>query len=338
MKKVILSLLSIGALVIFISCGSKPAEEEKTPEAPVIEETVEQPEEVVDNEATIALIEDARTLAVNAGAEDKAPELLKAIDDYYAEIKTKEGAITPDESAELIARYTALASYIKAREAKQDIDDNGYASYNQSAYDAGAASLEKVEAAFENGDSVVTYAGDAEAAYVNFTAVLNVAYKKLAKEEREAAYDAKKKADGVKAAVSRTEQYKAATATFQKGDTVYAMQNSKAAYESYKSAKESYLALYEEIYEKRAAAQAALEEAKKRVAESAEFALEADSKAPLTEKVEGIEDEDADLLEDDTFKNPEDEEIDVAETLEEAMVEKAKEAVNFVIDAAADAK
>jgi len=332
MKKVILSLLTVSALVMFISCGSKPAEEETLPEAPVVEEPVEVTPEV-DNEATIALIDNARDLAINAGAEDKAPELLQAIDDYYAEVKAN-GIITADESAELIARYTALASYIKAREAKQDIDDNGYASYNQKAYDEGAAALARVEAAFENGDKAVSYSGDAEAAYVNFTAVLNVAYKKLAKEEREAAYDAKKKADSVKAAVSRSAEYKSATETFQKGDTVYAMQNSKAAYNSYKSAKEAYLKLYDEIYEKRAAAQAAIEEAKKRVAESAQFALEADSKAPLTEKVEGIEDEDAVLLEEETYKDPEDAEIDVAATLEEAMVEKATEAVDTILNAA----
>lgn len=335
MKKVILSLLSVSALVMFISCGSKPKEDDSIPQAPVVEETTEAPVQidVVDNEATIALIDDARNLAIEAGADSKAPELLKAIDEYYEDIKSKGGVINPEDSAELIARYKALASYIKAREAKQDIDDNGYASYYQKGYDDGVAALEKVEAAFENGDSAISYAGDADGAYVSFVAVLNVAYKKIAKTEREAAYEAKKQADSVKAAVSRSADYKAATATFQKGDTVYAMQNSKAAYENYKSAKESYLALYNDIYEKRAAAQAAIEEAKKRVAESAQYAIEADSKAPLTEKVEGIEDEDADLLEDDEYKDPESAEIDVAETLEEAMVEKAVEVIDYIKDA-----
>ena len=296
MKKVILSLLSVCALVMFISCGSKPTEEGTLPEAPAVEDTVETfvpPVEVFDNEATIALIDEARELAIKAGAEDKAPELLKAIDDYYAELKAKGDSINSAESAELVARYKALAAYIKAREAKQDIDDNDYASYNQKAYDEGVASLAKVEAA----------------------------------------YEAKKQADGVKAAVSRSEEYKAATASFQKGDTVYAMQNSKAAYDNYKSAKETYLKLYNEIYEKRAAAQAAIEAAKKRVAESEQYAIEADTKAPLTEKVEGIEDEDANLLEEDAFKNPEDAEIDVAETIEEAMVEKAEEVIDFIKDA-----
>lgn len=336
MKKVILSLLSVCALVMFISCGSKPTEEGTLPEAPAVEDTVETfvpPVEVFDNEATIALIDEARALAIKAGAEDKAPELLKAIDDYYAELKAKGDSINSAESAELVARYKALAAYIKAREAKQDIDDNDYASYNQKAYDEGVASLAKLEAAYENGDNAVTYAADADAAYVSFTAVLNVAYKKLAKAERDAAYEAKKQADGVKAAVSRSEEYKAATASFQKGDTVYAMQNSKAAYDNYKSAKETYLKLYNEIYEKRAAAQAAIEAAKKRVAESEQYAIEADTKAPLTEKVEGIEDEDANLLEEDAFKNPEDAEIDVAETIEEAMVEKAEEVIDSIKDA-----
>ena len=337
MKKVILGFLSACALVMFISCGSKPVEEETKPQAPVEEQIEETVEEVVDNTATLALIDGARDLAIKAGAEEKAADLLKAIDDNYNKLKADGGVITAEDSAELVAKYQALASYIKASEAKQEIDDNGYASYSQKNYDSGVEALAKVEEAFKNGDPATTFVGESEAAYANFTAVLNVAYKKLAKEEREAAYQAKKQADSVKAGVSRAEEYKGATETFKKGDTVYAMQNSKSAYQNYQSAKETYLALYNEIYEKRAAALAALEEAKKRVEESELYAMEADTKAPLAEKVDGIEDEDAELLEEETYANPDDAEIEVAETIEEAMVEQAKDAASTLIDAVQDA-
>lgn len=337
MKKVFFGILSVSMLVMLISCGSKPTEEDVKTEAPIIEEVEEPKVEEVNNDAAVALIDEARNLAIEVGAEEYAPDLLKAIDEYYEQIKSDGTAITPDESAELVARYQALANYIKAAEAKEEIDDNNYAQYYQKGYDDGVASLEKVENAFNNGDNATTFVGEAESAYVNFQSVLTVAYKKIAKEERSLAYDAKKKADSVKAAVSRKDEYKSAAEQFQKGDTLYAMQNAKSAYENYKSAKETFSTLYNEIYEKRMAAQAAIEEAKKRVAESAEYAVEADSKEPLTEKIEGIEDEDAVLLEQDSYANPEDAEIDVAPTLEEAMVEKATDAVDTLIEAA-DAK
>lgn len=334
MKKFVLGILSVSVIFMFISCGSKPTEESEKPEAPVVEEVEEiVKEEVIDNESAIALIDDARVLAIDAGAEDKAPEFLVKIDEYYEQIKFDGTAITPDESAELVARYQALANYIKAADAKKEIDDNNYAQYYQKGYDDGVASLEKVENAFNNSDNATTFVGEAESAYTNFVAVLTVSYKKIAKEERSNAYDAKKQADSVKAAVSRKNEYKAAAEQFQKGDTLYAMQNAKSAYENYKSAKETFTTLYNEIYEKRAIAQAAIDAAKKSVEESANYAAEADSKEPLKEKVEGIEDEDAVLLEQDSYANPEDAEIDVAPTLEEAVVEQATDAVNSLINA-----
>ena len=96
------------------------------------------------------------------------------------------------------------------------------------------------------------------------------------------------------------------------------MQNSKKASEKYVSAEQQFSYLYKDVSEKRAAAQAAIEEAKKRVAESAKFAEEADVKAPITdEQVEGIESEDAVLLEADNYEDPEEAEVDIAEELEE---------------------
>ena len=76
-----------------------------------------------------------------------------------------------------------------------------------------------------------------------------------------------------------------------------------------------------DVSAKRAAAAAAIEEAKKRVAESEKFAEEADVKAPITEQVEGIEDEDAVLLEADDYEDPEDAEVEIAEELEDVIVE-----------------
>jgi len=325
MKKVLISLLSISAVFFLISCGSKPAPEEtkkKPPvEAPVIEETEEEPavEEVAsddfDLDALCAEIDSARDAAIEAGADEKAPELLKAIDDLYESLKNDN---LKDNADMLKAKYQLLANYLKAQDAKEEIDENGFAFYAQRNYDDGVALLDKVSAIIESSEEVTSAAVENAAnAYSNFNTVLTVAYKRLAKQEREEAYEAKKLADSVKAGVSQKERYKGAVEDFQNGDSLYSMQSPKKALEKYTSAKEEFTALYEEVSEKRAAAQAAIEAAKQRVAESAKYAEEADNRSPITEAVDGIEDEDTVLLEDDEYEDPSEAEVEIAESLDD---------------------
>ncbi len=325
MKKVFLILLSVFSVLLFVSCGSKPAAEEKKPEAPVVETPAEEPE-VVDEEISsqldaeaqaelIAKIEDARKAAIEAGAEQTAPDQLKKIDDYYESVKNSDISSKADD---LIARYKLLEDYTKAKSAKSEIDDNNFASYAQSNYDRGLASLEKVENAFSNDtDLDASISESATDAYSNFNSVLLTAYKRLAKDERSAAYEAKKNADSVKAGVAQKERYKAAAEDFKSGDSLYSMQNPKKAIEKYTSAKDEFNALYEEVSVKRAEAQAAIEAAKKRVAESAQMAESADAKAPITEPVEGIEDADTVLLEADNYEDPATAEVDIAAEIDD---------------------
>ena len=320
MKKVLLSLLSIVTVLFFISCGSKPAPEETKPEAPVVEETVTDngtPEISEDDYAAmLAKIQDARNAAIEAGAEEKAPELLKQIDDLYESLK---GTDLENNVDLIVARYKLLADYLKASDAKQEIDDNDFAFYAQSNYDEGVANLAKVEAALNNSDELNSSVYNAaEKAYASFNTVLTVAYKRLAKAERENAYEAKKKADSVKAGVAQKERYKAAADDFQSGDSLYAMQSPKKALDKYVSAGEQFTQLYEDVSEQRAVAEAAIEAAKKRVAESKSYAEDADAKSPITEQVDGIEDEDAVLLEEDEYENPEEAEADIAESIDDS--------------------
>lgn len=340
MKKILVSLLSISAVFFLISCGSKPAPDEtpkKAPvEAPVIEENEETEESVseepvsdeVDLEALCAQIDEARDAAIEAGADEKAPELLKQIDDLYESLK--DGNLK-DNADMLMARYKLLANYLKAKDAKDEIDENGFAIYAQNDYDEGAASLGKVTAVLESADEISESAlSDAEKAYGSFSVVLNVAYKRLAKQEREEAYAAKKLADSVKAGVSQKERYKAAVEDFQNGDSLYSMQSPKKAFEKYTSAKDEFNALYNEVSEKRAAAQAAIEAAKQRVAESAKYAEDADLRSPITEEVDGIEDEDAVLLEEDEYEDPAEAEAEIAESIDDT--EEADETLDEETD------
>lgn len=333
MKKVSIIILSIFTLLFFISCGSKPAAEDETPEAPSASEVTEAVEDLSENIADEGLseaaklaalmeqINDARQSAIDAGADKNCPDQMNKLDYLLAGLKDSDD---PDAAAKsIIDRYNLLANYSTAVETKKEIDDNGYDSYAKNDYNRGVGNLEKVEAAFnaESDDFDKSVFVNAENAVKDFNTVINVAYKKIAKEERENAMEAKKNADSVKAGVARKAEYKEATDLITSGDSLYAMQNAKKAAEKYKSAAEQLNYLYKDVSEKRAAAQAAIDEAKKRVAESGKFAEEADVKAPITEKVEGIEDEDAVLLEADDYEDPEEAEADIAEELEDEIDE-----------------
>ena len=326
MKKVSITLLSIITLLFFISCGSKPAAEEQKPDAPDVQEAVEDlSNQVVDESLSEAeklaklmeQINEARKTAIEAGADRNCPDQMNKLDYLLSGLKDSDD---PEAAAKsIIDRYNLLANYSSALDVKKEIDNNGYASYAQNNYDRGVDNLSKVDAAFDKNpdDFDKSVFVNAENALKEFNTVINVAYKKIAKEEREAAMEAKKKADSVKAGVARKTEYNEAADLMQSGDSLYSMQNAKKAAEKYKEANTKFTYLYQDVSEKRAAAQAAIEEAKKRVAESEKFAEEADVKAPITEQVEGIEDEDAVLLEADEYENPEEAEADLPESIEE---------------------
>ena len=326
MKKVSIILLSLFTLLFFISCGSKPAAEDEAPQAPDVTEAVEDlSENVVDESLSEAAklaklleeVNDARKAAIEAGADRNCPDQMNKLDYLLSGLKDSDD---PEGAAKsIIDRYNLLANYSKAVDTKKEIDDSGFAPYAQNNYDRGVANLNKVEAAFEadTEDFNKSVFVDAENALKEFNTVINVAYKKIAKDEREFAMEAKKNADSVKAGVARKAEYNEVAELIQSGDSLYSMQNAKKAAEKYKDAKVKFTYLYEDVSEKRAAAKAAIDEAKKRVAESEKFAEEADIKAPITEKVEGIEDEDAVLLEADNYEDPEAAEVEIAEKIED---------------------
>lgn len=348
MKKVLLVLFSVFTILFFISCGSKPAPEEVEPEAPVVEENVEPETPVVDETdntiepeteqlseeelaALIAKIDEAREVAILAGAEKNAPDLLNSIDGIYEKAKEEN---LQDNADSLILKYSILANYAKAKNAKIEIDENNLSGFAQKNYDEGVICLQKVEEALANIEEIEPNAQkDAESAYSNFTNVITIAYKKLAKEQRDLAYEAKVKSDSVRAGVSQKERYKEATDNFKSGDTLYSMQSPKKALEKYELAAQQFTELYEEVSEKRAAAQAAIEAAKRKVQESSQFAEQADEESPITEKLDGIEDADTVLLEEDDYENPEDAEADISEDIDdETLIEESDETDKELIE------
>ena len=155
----------------------------------------------------------------------------------------------------------------------------------------------------------------------------------MAKTERAAALEAKKNADSVKAGVAKKAEYIEASNTFKKADASFVTKDLEGAYKGYRTAKNTFTNLYETIAAKRAAAQAAIERAKQRVAEAENYTKEADTIAPIEGEVAGIEKEDAVLLEADNFANPDDAVINVEDSDDAKKAAAIDGAINSAVNA-----
>lgn len=320
MKKIAFFGTVLLMLFFLASCGSKPvAEVDTNLDAPTVTDELDDSNKssVESVDEIKARIEKARELAINAGAKENAGELLARIDSEYDEFCANPNG----DGKDIEKHYLALSVYLNATKAKKKIDDNNFADYSRADYDKGVAKLSETDILITSKTlKTDELLNSSQEAYSSFNKVLTIAYKKLAKDERVEAFNAKKDADSVKAGVSQKEKYTEGVEAFKKGDSLYSMQNPESALSSYTDSKDIFTNLYVSVSEKRAAAQLAIENAKKKVEESKQNAEKADKEAPITEPVDGIEDADAVLLEDDKFENPEEAVIEIDEDLDEETV------------------
>ncbi len=325
----------------FFACKSTP-EEQPAP----VEETVETEETPVEekdysesNKSLLESVETSRQSAIDSGADKNLQNAFSLAEAEYLSVKTASLDSKQDLSkvlSDLNLRYEALEEFSKAKSSKDRIDSLNFASYDQASYDEGKALLEE----FSNADaqSLLNFGGNwksnAKKSNEDFLKVLDTGFRTLGKAERTSAFTAKKSADEVKASVSRKADYDKAVADFTAGDSNYVTKNPEAALESYTKSKEAFEKLYNEIYEVRAKALAAVEEAKKRVALSETTAESADETAPLGDKeVEGIESEETQLLAEDDFTQAANSVVELEESLEGESSEKTEnsESENTVV-------
>ena len=285
MKKSHVTFVLAAFSLIFASCASKPKVEETKPAVEPAEEKVEQVVEQPEEEAPVVIEED------------------------------NSAALEADENA----RKSSVEEYEKAKALKNRIDELGFALYDQTSYDAGTKSLSDFENLKDSdnasGAELLNLSKDA---YGKFANVLNKAYKQLAKEARTKAFVAKKDADSVKAGAAAKADYNKAADEFKAGDTNYSMQNCESAYGHYITSESLFKSVFNAVSERRAAAQKAIDEAKAKVEAAQQYALNADQEKPLTdENTEGIEAEDAVLLEEDSYTAPETLEAEIPEEIED---------------------
>lgn len=357
MKKIAFTLCAAALAFSLISCGSKPEPEpEVEPQAPVVEEVktpepepvitptpepeqtepeVAEPEieepEVFDNTETLQKLDASRDEAIKSGANKYAATELAEIDALYKALKARAeaGEDVSAESAELIKLYEIITTYAKAMELKEKIDEDDLAQYAQNVYNDGEKLIDEID---ESEEWTLDLLDKAKEAYSKFNTVCIQGYKALARQAREDAFASKRDADSVKAGVARKDKYNEAVDFFKLADSLYAMQSPEKAITNYNKSEDLFDDLYDELYEARAAAQRAIEAAKRKVEESALYAEQADEEAPIvagSEAEEYIEDEDAVLLEEDEYEDPEDAEADISEDFDFGDEEAETESEDF---------
>ncbi len=273
-------------------------------------------------------IENSRRNAEDAGADTSLTDLYNAANDAFERLKQR--AASGENSPELKkalenlnSLFKGLEVYAQAKAKKERIDDKGYAYNNQKCYDDGAELLEELEdinrdaakyiAELEKGNSDKgnDFLQKANKADLNFTNV----FKSTANNERSAAFKAKKQADSVKASVSRKNDYDNGVASFRDGDSRYVNGDIENSIEDYVTARGIFSKLYKEVSAARQKAQALINSAKERVKQSEAVALKADKTDPLSERIQGLEDENAILLEADDFSAARASYVEIAEKL-----------------------
>ncbi len=318
--------------IIFASCASTPKAEETPKVDEIVKEADDAKESAVEQIAetvTMEQIELARQSAVEAGAEKNAPEQFAAAEAIYNLLKasSEEDAKNSLAYADLQKRYLALAEYSSAVSSKNRIDELSFSSFDKKSYDDGCAALESFSELSKATDVLgAAMLEKASLASSQFKNVLHAGFKVKAKESRSNAFVAKKNADSVKAGVAAKEGYAKAVQEFRSGDSSYSMQNPEAACNHYEESEKMFESIFKDVSAKREAASKAMEEAKAKVAESQNYALTADSELPLAdENVQGIEAEDAKLLEDDNYSAPEDAVANISEEISEDSSQEAGE-------------
>lgn len=324
MKKVIV-LFTATILLMFASCKStEVAEEPVVPEEPAVEEVQQETQEEVPAEPEVAPVDEptqeefekleaARNSAIEAKAGDFYPTKFAEAENTYSEVKANSESKSA-EVTELTKTYEALALAAQAVAMRNKIQENDLIGYFKSGWEKAETDFEKLKQLYESNasaDDLLAASKDVNESYLK---VLNAGLVGRAKKARAEANEAKKLAESVSAQIAEKETYKSYADKISKADTEFVTRNPEGAYEGYKEAATLFTALYESVSEKRAAAQARIDQARLAVEQSKTYATEADQKAPLEGMVEGIEDENSTLLEVETFASPEEAVIDVDST------------------------
>lgn len=272
---------------------------------------------VPDYTDALSLADNARTAAIEAGA-DKLGNAFEVTEQKYKEaLDAAENGDAGSLLEDVAMQYNALENYAKALVLKKQIDSEKLADYDKTNYDIGEKAMTGLDAMFGDPNSSSKELLDrSKTALDAYTKVLSNASKQRATNARLDAVEAKRRVDSVMAGVTQKQEYASSVEQIILGDDSFRSGDADTANTYYIEAKNRLDALYAKVSELRARADAAVESAKKSVAASAQYALEADINTPIIDENQpGIEKPDAILIEMETYDDPKSAEIDIPDSI-----------------------
>ena len=305
-QKVLIFFLMVTAVVLS-SCKSTPKAVQNDKPKPNTAAAQAEKErllaEIAKIEGENGKLQKAREKAVSLEADTAYPQQFTAADELAEKAKADAAGGNLKEALakynEAINRYDTLSGLMEVAAMRKEIEEHKFEKYNPEAYSKANGLWENTTQELENSSpNYKTVRENSEKTAELYKTILNAGYYDLTKAAQAAARAAKEKCDSIKVARSRTEEYNKAVLTYNTGK-VYAEENKyKEAYNSYKTARDLFLGLYDEVFVKRQEASTAIDGATKKQRESSKLAREADKEAPLTPTAKGFEKDEKLELED----------------------------------------
>jgi predicted small secreted protein len=224
----------------------------------------------------LSSVQDARQSAITAGAGERYPETMTALDASLADSQSKKTQLQ-----DLLWRYLALEQASAAAYKKGRVDGLGFAGYDEESYRQGEESLAKFDAADRENGRASDLFNTAKTANDSYGAVLIAGFSIEADKARGEALAGKAKAEDVKADIAAKDAYAGAGEYFSRGDENIEKKLPEAALADFQIARVAYEEIHEEVLRRRETAREAIARAEQRAKEVEEFAAEADTIAPL---------------------------------------------------------
>ena len=328
MSKKILAVLSVLLCfsLIFYGCKSKPETEDENPVEEVAPGQMTEEEILKAAQETARKAEEAKAkidsedlAKYDSKSYEKGEAALNQYKDFSAQENVDAGklwdsskeALTQYEKVlaaaekakaeEEAARQAALAeaqklenakkAFAEAQRYKEKIDNENLKEFDAASYDSGEAAMQEYQDLLAKGASNDELLVAAQKALDSYNAVLNAAYAHKASEVKAQVEDVRKKGLEIKADKAEKENFDATQLVYISAEDNYVNGQYVKAYEGYVESLEPFNKIYNVVSDKKARADAAIERAKNKSAESEEFAIQADEIAPLPEDAEGFEEE-----------------------------------------------
>ena len=221
----------------------------------------------------------ARQKAVDAGAEELVPDRLAVADTYTksSEEKFQGGDIygSLNSGKEAWDRYRILETLALARAKQEEADANDLFSKDPDNYMLAAEAGNNSVDLYDEGDLVKSQA-EANAALAGFTQVIRSLYMADVEEKASLARDARAAAQEIKAQIAVRSDYEAAESVYNQAHVALRADQYEEAKDLFDRSTGLYNIAYEKALEKRTIAEEALRRSEQKLAESEEFAQNAE--------------------------------------------------------------